>query len=144
MPTEHYPLITPKYTELNYSKAGAVQNTWYTGFEGKNVEFKGVCVGITVADETVEFKVTIDGEVILGTASQDLLFAGNRITQISTLTLTTAGSPTATTGAPAATATWTDDNDTAWLKGKNVKIEARKTTAGGASALSVFGFYYQH
>ncbi len=132
----------PKFTALSFTQAGAVQNTWYTAFNGTNVAFSALGIGITVADETVEAQITIDGVVIPVTAGVALLFASNKFTNcLSTPLVLTTGVPVLTLGAPAATLSAPAITPETWLKGGTVKIEVRKTTAGGASALQVFGLY---
>ena len=132
----------PKQTALSFTQAGAVQNTWYTAFSGTNVVFSALGIGITVADETVEARITIDGIVIPVTAGLALLFASNKFTNcLSTPLVLTTGVPVLTLGAAAATLSAPFVTPETWLKGKSVKIEVRKTTAGGASAIQVFGLY---
>lgn len=131
----------PAYTELLATQAAAVQNTWYAMFTGNNIAFDGVAIGITVADETVEVRVTIDGVLIDCAAGVNLLFATNFLTQIGVLRFTT-GAGVITLGAPAAEAD-TNPADIFWLRGRSVLIEARKTTAAGASAITIRGIYHK-
>jgi len=133
----------PAFLPLSFTQAGAVQNTWYTAFSGTNVSFNALGIGITVANETVEAQVTVDGTIIAVAAGAALLFGSNKFTSVlaNALVLTT-GVPVITLGTPAATLVAPQVPDS-WLKGRAVKIEVRKTTAGGASALEVFGVYHQ-
>ena len=132
------------FIPLSFNQAGAVQNTWYTAFQGSNVEFSALGAAVTVANETVDVKITIDGTVISSAGGVALLFATNKFTSVlaNNVDLTT-GVPLMTLGAPAATLTSPTVNGCSWIKGKSVKIEVRKTTAGGASALQVLGIYHQ-
>lgn len=133
----------PAFKSLSFTQAGAVQNTWYTAFSGANVSFNALGIGITVANETVEARITVDGVVIPFTAGIALLFATNKFTNVlATGLVLTTGVPTITSGAAAATLVAAQVPDT-WLKGRIVLIEVRKTTAGGASAIQVFGVYHQ-
>lgn len=136
------PIQQPAFKVLDFTQAGAVQNTWYIGFQGTNAEFSALGCGITVANETVEMRFTIDGVVIAVAAGTALTFAANPYSQITALTLTT-GTPVVPMGAAGAVITCDYTVRTIWLKGKNVKIELRKTTAGGASALRLIGVYHQ-
>lgn len=132
----------PKFTPLSFTQAAAVQNTWYTAYQGVDTVFFACGIGITVADETVEAQITIDGTVIPVTAGVALLFATNKFTNCLTTPLVlTTGVPVLTLGAAAATLSAPAITPETWLKGKSVKIEVRKTTAGGASSLQVFGLY---
>ena len=137
----------PRYKELDFTQAGAVQNTWYTAFEGNNVEFVGVAGGITVADETVELRLTLDGVLISSSAGVACAFAGNFVTLLPSSLRCTSGQAVfiqnaavgnVDIGSFAATTPRTD-----WLKGHRVKIEIRKTTNAGASALRCIGVYHQ-
>jgi len=147
--TTHYPdtvtltVPTPIYTELNFSQAGAVQNTWYPALEGSNIEVLCFAAGVTVADETIEIQVTIDGTVISTAAGQDCLFASNLHTSLPAVLTCTTGAAVFTQGAPAATIT-SLDSGLPWLKGAAVKIEVRKTTAAGASAVTGIGVYHEY
>ena len=133
----------PTFKVLAFTKTAAVQNTWYTAFEGSNVEFGGLGIGITVADETVEIRVTIDGVTILSTAGIALAFAGNKFTTALATMRITSGAPALAMGAANANLDLPTTTGKSFIKGRSVKIEARKTTAAGASALQVFGVYWQ-
>ena len=134
----------PVYKELNETQPGAVQNTWYNMFEKSNVEFAGLAMGVTVADETLEFRITIDGVVIDISAGIDLLFATNSKSDIATGTPRyTSGQLVIISGAPAGNVDIQSTKGNRWLKGRSVKIELRKTTAGGASALRLLGVYHK-
>ena len=128
---------------LSFTQAAAVQNQWYTAFSGTNVIFNALGIGIIVANETVEARITIDGTTYAVAGGIALLFGTNKFTNVLANGLAlTSGTPVITLGAASATLTGTVDLDT-WLSGKSVLIEVRKTTAGGASAIQVFGVYYQ-
>lgn len=137
------PLTVPKFVPLSFTQAGAVQNTWYTAFSGVDVVFGALGIGITVANETVEARFTIDGTTINVTAGAALLFATNKFTNCLTALVLTSGVPAVTLAAAAATLAAPAVTPETWLKGKSVKIEVRKTSAGGASAIQVFGVYGQ-
>lgn len=147
-PTTGQPLgasdfFPPTYKELAFTQAGAVQNTWYTAFSGSNVEFAALGIGITVADETVEVRITLDGVAVDVAAGVALAFAGNKFTScLATPLAITSGAAILTLGAAAATLVAPSVNPHTWIKGRTIMIQARKTTAGGASALQVFGVYY--
>ena len=132
--------LIPTFKELNFSKAGAVQNIWYEAFSGKNVKFDGLAIKVTVADETVETRITLDG-VVLTSGGMDLLFASNAHSQVNVIRLTN-GTFSIQMVAPAVNV---DMSGTClpWCKGKDVKVEIRKTTAGGASAILCYGIYHQ-
>ncbi len=141
-----YPLY-PKFKEFkveDFTQAGAVQNTWYTVIDKRNAEVSAIAVGITVANETVEIRLTIDGSAMTSAAGVALAFAGNAWSLVqSTVTLET-GTPVLSYAAAAATATVTDNADGGpilWAKGQSVKVEIRKTSAGGASALRCVVMY---
>lgn len=141
--TTHYPLTTPKYKELNFSQAGAVQNTWYTALEGRDIDVDAFAVGVTVADETLEIQVTIDGTTISCAAGVDCTFAADPYSNLPAIVVCTTGQAVITMGAKNAAVT-SLDSGLPWLKGKNVKIEVRKTTAAGASAVTGKGIYHQY
>jgi len=130
--------------DIDYTKAGAVQNDWYTAFEGSNVEIILLAAGITVANETVDVRITIDGKVFTSSGAEDLLFATNlltMVTDIRTVSLTINKFDLAAPSTSAIASAAAVGNR--WIKGKSVKVEVRKTTAGGASALRVVGQYFQ-
>jgi hypothetical protein len=141
MPTKHYP-ARPKYKEINFSQAGAVQNTWYTAVDGVNIELLGFGVGCTVADETLEIRATVDGVSIASAAAVACTFAANPYSTMPATCVYTTGTAVFTQSAAAASVP-SLSNAMAWLKGVNVKIEVRKTTAGGASAVTGKGAYLQ-
>lgn len=138
------PNLSPPGTfkTLDWTQAGAVQNTWYSAGTFTNVHFYLLGVGITVADETVEMRITVDGTVYQMVTAVNLAFAGNAVSEVGAIGSvgTTAGyfrmgaADTSMYGAATLTCVH-------WLKGKSITIEVRKTTAGGASALRVIGYY---
>ncbi|MCJ7559272.1 hypothetical protein MUO79_01475 [Candidatus Bathyarchaeota archaeon] len=127
---------------LTFNIANAVQNTWYRAFTGINCSFHGLGMGVTVANETVELRITIDG-TILTPAGVALLFAGNRFSSaFANAIVITTGVPVLTMGAAAAALACPAVTGLTWLRGRAITIDVRKTTAGGASALQVYGVYY--
>ena len=138
--TRSYP--NDQYVELNFSQAGAVQNIWYTALEGANIEVVHFSVGVTVADETLEMKVTLDGTEILTAAGVACTFAADPYSALPVTVVCTTGQAVFTQGAKNAAVT-TTDTGLKWCRGANVKIEVRKTTAGGASAVTGKGIYFK-
>ena len=135
----------PTSTIEEFTKAGAVQNTWYTMFTLTNASVVLCGLGITVADETVEMRITIDGEVFTTVGGIALTFAGNMCTQASYPRTSTLNKGYFTQ--TAASNAWNMVGSPYvehWLKGKSITIEGRKTTAGGASALRGYVQYLQY
>ena len=133
----------PLFKVLAFTQAGAAQNTWYTAFQGKKVEFDGLGVGITVADETVDIRITIDGTLYTSTGTVNLLFGSNKFaTCITNGMVITSGTPLISFSPAAATLSCLT-YQSACFRGASIKIEVRKTTNAGASALQVFGVYHQ-
>ena len=134
----------PTLKVLDFTQPLAVQNTWYPAFNEENVQFVLLGMGITVADETVSIRITIDGELYDNASATNLLFATNMC--FSVIGLRTAGLTARflMTGTPT-TSVWVSGSAEASsaIAGRSVKIEVRKTTAGGASALRVMGYYRQ-
>jgi hypothetical protein len=132
----------PAQKLLDYTKAGAIQNQWYTAFEGRDVEFLCLAKGVTVANESIEFRITIDGNLWVQAAATAVNAAeysevqGARYTNFPALNLLS-GASTASVDVN------TNTFPATFLRGRNVKIEIRKTTAAGASALRVVGVYGQ-
>ena len=130
------------FKELDFSQAGAVQNTWYEVANLKNVEIYGLCIGVTVANETLELRITIDGVVYWGIVDVNLAefsaLDGIRISSIGISTQVLL----LTVSAASVDLKYIKD-PSFWCKGKTVLIEIRKTTAAGASALLVRGVYGQ-
>lgn len=139
---KHYPTV-PKYKEINFSQAGAVQNTWYTALEGSNIEVLAFAVGCTVANETCEVRFTVDGTSIASAAGVALTAAGNCYSNMPATAVYTTGTAVITQGAANAAVT-SLDSGIPWLRGVNVKVEVRKSTAGGASAVVGKGAYHQY
>jgi hypothetical protein len=132
----------PTLKNLDFTQAGAVQNTWYTAFSGTNIQhFAMLGVGITVANETVELRITIDGVVYSQAAGIALLFATTMLYDVLGLRTVGLGMDYIYIGA-AATSLLPNGTVQNYLRGQNVKVEVRKTTAGGASALRVLGYYF--
>lgn len=140
--SEFYPTV-PKYKEINFSQAGAVQNTWYTALEATNVAVLAFAVGCTVANETCEVRCTIDGTSLAAAAGVALTAAGNCYSNLPATIVYTTGTGVFTQGAANAAVT-SLDSGIPWLKGAKVKIEVRKSTAGGASAVVGKGAYHKY
>lgn len=128
---------------VNFTQAGAVQNTWYTAFQGYNVDFLMLGAGITVANETVEMRITVDGTVITQDAGVACIAGGNAFYNLANVFYTANGTDFYTSPGAAA-AIVAGSVALLWASGANVKIEVRKTTAAGGSALRCLGLYYQH
>lgn len=124
---------------INFTQAAAVQNTWYTAADLKNVKLRALAIGCTGFNETLECKITIDGYTIS-------ISAGGACTAAQWLELThirfsAPGTPTLLF---AATAANVDFNYTDHIiEARSLKIEIRKTTAAGASAITCAGIYGQ-
>lgn len=134
----------PVLNAINFTQAGAVQNTWYTVGTYYNVDLYGLAIGCTVANETLEARITIDGLVfnilagIAVTAAQFSQINGVRFQNPAAPTFEGAASA-AIVYMTAATAELKDQG----LVGRIMVIETRKSTATGASALRVVGLYGQ-
>lgn len=136
-------LVQPAFKTLTYDAGVVVQNQWYTAFTGRNVVFNGLGIKVTVANETVDIRITIDGVLYSSSGGVALTFGANPWTIVEGFDLTT-GALRINPSASGAGASFTPDYNTAfWLKGRSVKIEVRKTTAGGASHLLVYGQYHE-
>lgn len=126
----------PTLGVVNFTQPGAVQNTWYTVLDDSNIDVYGIGFGITVANETVALRVTVDGNVFIDAGGAVLLFAGNAWANLLSTLVVTSGVPVLNYSASGAicyicnTQGWP-----MWLRGRTVRIEIRKTTNGGASAL---------
>jgi len=112
--------------DATLSQAAAAQNTWYTILDTVvNARIYSIAVMMGTADETLEVRVTIDGQP-LATVGVNCTAAAwyivRRSPSLATLALL------AVTGA--------ESENSFLLEGKSVKIEARKTTAAGANTLS--------
>jgi len=130
----------PLFRELNFTQAGAVQNTWYMALSGNNIELIALAVGVTVANETLGIRITIDGEVFNGSVAVNL----GEYSACGALRIDNIPDPTITMGATGATAELTSTGfGTSKLKGRIVTVEVRKTTAAGASAVLCKGYYRQ-
>ena len=105
------------YKELNFSQAGAAQNTWYTALEGANIAVNSFAVGCTVADETLEVQITIDSVVISSAAAVACTFAANPYSNLPAIVVGTTGAAVFTQGVAAAAVT-SLDSGLPWLKGK--------------------------
>jgi len=108
------------------SQAAPVQNDWYVLLDTtRNCVVYGIEAGVATTDETLECRVTIDGQVLTGG-----------------LAPATAGTPyfilkTAESASLIWTATIFAVNQRyLGLMGRSVKIEVRKTTAAGAGTIT--------
>jgi hypothetical protein len=113
------------------AQAAAVQNTWYTVLDTTlNCRVIGVCVAMSVAIETLQMRITIDGNIlsgeqaaaVVGTIYHGILLQTNlaqNLTMTSTVPLTRSF----------------------LLEGRSVKVEVRKTTAVGAGTLTASVVY---
>ena len=128
----------PKAKQLNYTQAAAVQNTWYTALKANDISISSLVIGCTVADETLQLRITVNDVVYI---SAGVAITATQWTTITTVTVHTAP-PTLVMSASAASITLAASLPfTEWFKGHNVTVDARKTTATGASALRVICVY---
>jgi len=114
-------------TDALLNQAAAVQNTWYTVLDTtKNVKIMFVLFRCTAVNETVQLRFTIDG--LTRTLEQACV--------ANTYYYARWGAD-ATTGANwyASLTVTADMNLMNPIEGRSIKIEMRKTTATGASAL---------
>lgn len=113
--------------DATLNQAAPVQNTWYIVLLTKAyVRLISVQVAIAVAVETLDVRVTIDGNVLVGTQAAAVV-----------------GTQYYAYPHEWATDSLAMDNSNSEIRfkaflfeGKNVKVEIRKTTALGAGALS--------
>jgi hypothetical protein len=113
---------------VTLSQAAPVQNTWYTVLNTTNyVRIIGIGVGVLVANETVECRLTVDC-VVLPVEGKSLTFGNDYAVFLL---------PYSSTGLTTALCDWYEGcKEKAFLiEGKNVKVEVRKTTAAGAGDL---------
>jgi len=122
---------------LNFTQAAAVQNIWYTALNTNNASLTVLAIGVTVANETLELRITVDDVVWLG--SVDITAAQWSRPDGYVVSATPPTLQMAITAASSAGNVY--DNYPAFFSGRNVKIEVRKTTATGASALRAVGVY---
>jgi len=126
-------------TQLNYtSPIACVQNIWETVLDVVNAKLTGICIGVTIANEDLEIRVTIDGVIMTGAVSVVL----NQFSSISALRVSNVP-PTFTMVASAASVNLDNQNGMQLLKGRDVLVELRKTSAAGASLLRCRGVYEQ-
>lgn len=130
----HKTFEVPKHqADATLSQAAPVQNTWYTVLDtAKNVRIYGLGVSIAVANETIETRVTVDGQVI-GTIGIDCDFGDDYralFRRIHDGVIELVKDPL---------------NIPAFLlEGRSVKVEVRKITANGAGTLTarvIYGKY---
>lgn len=133
-------VLVPKFTPLNASQAAPVQNTWYTALNTINAELVSVAIGVLVTGETMEIRITIDGTVILTSAG--IAINANEFSVMQTIRFT---NPAAIKIIGAVSGANTDlsigSNYQPMLRGAQVKIEYRKTTAAGAGDIKCIGIY---
>jgi hypothetical protein len=108
------------------AQAAAAQNTWYTVLDTTpNVRINIVTIAITVANETLEFRATVDGQTLTGnvaaTFGTDYEIYMNPSTQSASRLNASANAY--------------DFAFMAAAEFKSFKLEARKTTAAGAGTL---------
>lgn len=125
--------ICPVFTSLNFSQAGAVQNTWYNACNLQNVRIGTVSFGCTVANETLDVNFTIEG-VLYARTGQACTAATNYY-------------PFLNSTLAAGTAISIDTNQQTFaFRGdpefRTFKVDIRKTTNAGGSALRyVMGYW---
>ncbi len=123
---EVYPYRPPVHQTPTTTDDIAVQNTWYTAFDKTNCEMLNCRFNLTVANETVEVRVTLDGVVYTG--AQAVVAAENRYPVLQVID----GSCNLATTAAFA---YNVNPRMQHFRGRTVKIEFRKTTNTGASHL---------
>ena len=110
---------------LAFSQAGAVQNTWYTALDTINVRIYAGYLLCTVANETLEIRLTLDGQAPVTTSQAAV-----------------AGTPYyfnfGTANDLALTSVWLSVVKAFLVEARHLKIEVRKTTNTGASAIQVY------
>ena len=107
-------------------QANPIQNTWYTVLDTKrNVGLYGIGTKVLVADETLEVRITIDGQTLTGSVS-----ATTDTWYVWHINLTAGGLQSETT-----LDKWKNAGLEDCLSGRSVKVEVRKTTALGAGNL---------
>lgn len=110
--------------DVIFSQAAPVQNTWYTLFDTKkNVRLYSVGVNVADTDETLEARLTIDGQT----------FSGNTTACTANTTYSIYMNPTF--GQFKISANIMAGFST-YLEGRSIKIEIRKTTAAGAGTIT--------
>ena len=104
----------------------AVQNTWYTVLDAKNTRIINIAWNETIANETIEVRLTVDGNVL----------AGSHAATAATWYYITWDAITAQTLQINSVVT-IHVYKAFFLEGRSVKLEFRKTTNLGASAIVV-------
>lgn len=112
------------------------QNTWYEALRVTNGAISFFAYRITVADETVEARVTIDGTTLGATGTVNLVAGGNAVSSFDLCRVSNVGAHTIHSTAPASSV---DSVATLRpiLEGKTILVEIRKTTNTGASHIIV-------
>lgn len=142
----HQPAWNPcaKYNELDWSQATPVQNTYYTVLDARNVQQIFFIVGVAVTGESLQIRVTIDG----GTSfiSGATVVAANEFIRATDFRVSNIGVSAQAIIMSASGASHDWDNgtqaDQAWIKGRDLLIEVRKTTAAGVGDLRSKGVYW--
>lgn len=126
---------------LDVDQAAPVQNTWYTFLQDRNIVLYALCARIATTGETLELRITIDGEVFI---SSGVAVNANEFTGVQSVRYSLMGEASqyincdASGGAKDVT---NATNQLSYMQGRSVKVECRKTTANGAGTLSVRGIY---
>jgi hypothetical protein len=104
------------------SKEAPAQNTWYTVLDGRDCRVYAVSVLVWTANETLQVRITIDGQELLGTveATHTTYYYAHHQLYASAL---------AVDGNVFLLGKYTP------LEGRSVKVEVRKTTATGSGTL---------
>jgi len=101
-----------------------VQDTWYPVLDTqRNARIVGMGLSIDTADETLEVRFTVDGQVFTGTIVAtygDLYYVHVRTTDTTTQIYIDG----------------TEDDKAFLMEGRTIKVEVRKTTANGAGTLT--------
>jgi len=120
--------VLPKHqADALLSQAAPVQNTWYTILAATpNVRVYGISVKVVTTGETLEVKMTIDGQTL--TASFACLADTDYIYYLDLWA--TATSPILMSAARGILYP-----NGGWIEGRSVKVEVRKTTNAGAGTL---------
>ena len=117
------PRMVKHQPDAELSQADPVQNTWYTILDTQeNARIYCITVAVMTTDETLEARVTIDGQTLTGSvdATADAWYFVEKSLLDAGLSLGTA---------------WMLAVHYAALEGRSVKVEVRKTTAAGTGTL---------
>jgi len=126
MKKSRYEYPVPEHqADATFSQAAPVQNDWYTILDTtRNCEVHGIEIEVDVTDETLECRITIDGETLTGGlgATAGTPYFILKTAESASLIWTTTIFAVAQRYLP--------------LKGRSIKIEVRKTTAAGAGTIT--------